>query len=227
MGWPWLFFLILLGIVAPCGAAETAEFNQVTFSVQAETELPNDLAEVVLAAQTENADPSRAAEEINNTMAWALNQIHGRDDISATSGAYQTFPVYDKTRLDHWRVTQILMLRSKRIEALNTLVGKLQQRLQVRNMRFTVSPEQRRASDSRLIDQALERFKTRALGIQKRLEAKGYKIVSLKVDTSGNHVPIPMEHLTMARIESAAPVASEAGTSRRTVSIHAVIQLRF
>lgn len=228
MGRPWLFFLVLFGgVAAPCGAADTADFNQVAFSVQAETKLPNDLAEVVLAAQAENADPSRAAEEINETMAWALNQVHGQDDITANSGAYQTFPVYDKTRLDHWRAIQTLVLRSKHVEALNTLVGKLQHRLQVRNMRFTVSPEQRQASDSGLIDQALEQFKTRALRIQKRLGAKGYKIVNLKVDTSGNSMPIPVERLAMTRVESAAPVASEAGTSRRIVSIHAVIQLRF
>ena len=56
---------------------------------------------------------------------------------------------------------------------------------------------------------------------------KGYKIVNLKVDTSGNSMPIPVERLAMTRVESAAPVASEAGTSRRIVSIHAVIQLRF
>ncbi|MEJ2553256.1 MAG: SIMPL domain-containing protein [Gammaproteobacteria bacterium] len=226
----WQLFLILIllgGMVTPCGAADSADYNQVEFSVQAEMELPNDLAEAVLTAQVENADPSRAAAEINKTMAWALNLVRGDDDITANSGAYQTYPVYDKTRLDHWRAVQTLVLRSKRIESLNGLVGKLQQRLQVRNMRFTVSSEQRRTGDTQLIDQALERFKTRALRIQERLGAKGYKIVNLKVDTSGSPVPIPVERLAVARIESAAPVASEAGTSRRTVTVHAVIQMRF
>jgi len=57
---------------------------------------------------------------------------------------------------------------------LNKMVGKLQQRLQVQNMRFSVSPDQQQASESRLIDQALDKFKARALRIQERLGAKGY-----------------------------------------------------
>jgi predicted secreted protein len=218
-------------IAAPCGAAagrnDAPGHDQVEFTVEAGAELANDLAEVVMAAQAEHHDPARVAREINDTMAWALNQVHGVADIAATSGGYQTYPVYDKTRLDHWRGVQTLVLRSKRIEALNSLVGTLQQRLQVQNMRFAVSPDQRQASESRLIDQALDRFKARALRIQQRLGATGYDIVNLKVGTSGNPPPYPLEGMAMARAASRPPLAGEAGTSRQTLSIRAVIQLRF
>jgi predicted secreted protein len=224
----------MLSVIAtPCTAAANRNadpgpgHDQVEFTVEVGEELVNDLAEVVLATQVEDHDPARVAGEINATMNWALNQVHGVADIAATSGSYQTYPVYDKTRLDHWRGSQTLVLRSKRIEALNTLVGSLQQRLQVQNMRFTISPDQQQASESRLIDQALDRFKARALRIQQRLGAAGYDIVHLTVGTSGHPPPMPMETMAMARAASRPALAGEAGTSRQTLRIHAVIQLRF
>jgi predicted secreted protein len=229
---PWTFLPAMLWVIAAhCDAAaaggDALNHDQVEFTIQAETELPNDLAEVVLAAQAEHGDPARVAKEINDTMTWALNQVHGIADIAANSGAYQTYPVYDKTRLDHWRGTQTLVLRSTRIEALNTLVGTLQRRLQVQNMRFSVSPDQQQAGESRLIDQALDRFKARAVRIQERLGAKGYDIVNLKVGASGTPPAFPVERMAMARVENSAPVAGEAGTSRQSFSVHAVIRLRF
>ena len=228
---PWIFPLVMLSIMAaPCSATAGSDalgHDQIEFTVQADAELSNDLAEVVLAAQAEHSDPARVAKEVNDTMAWALNQVHGNGDIAANSGSYQTYPVYDKTRLDHWRGIQTLVLRSKQIEALNSLVGKLQQRLQVQNMRFSVSPDQQQASESRLMDQVLDQFKARALRIQERLSAKGYEIVSLKIGTSATPPPFPLERIAMARVESIPPMASAAGTSRQSLSVRAVIQLRF
>ena len=227
----WTFLLVMLCLVAgPYGIAagsDTLSYDQVEFTVQTETELSNDLAEIVLAAQAEHSDPAQVGKDINDTMAWALNHVHGSADITANSGSYQTYPVYDKTRLDHWRGIQTLVLRSKQIAALNSLVGKLQQRLQVQNMRFRVSPDQQQASESRLIDQALDQFKARALRIQERLGAKDYKIVSLKIGTSAAPPPFPLERMAMAGVKSSPPVASEAGTSRQSLSLRAVIQLRF
>jgi predicted secreted protein len=230
MRWTWTVALVICGVMAaPCAtlADSGTDHDRVEFTVRAETAVANNLAEVVLAAQAEHHDPTKVAEEINAAMAWALDQVHGITAVTADNGAYQTYPVYDKTRLDHWRGIQTLVLRSKRIAALNALVGTLQQRLQVRNMRFTVSPEQRQASEAHLVDQVLDRFKARALRIQQRLGATGYDIVNLKLGGSATPPFLPLEHMTMARAAGSAPVAAEAGTSRQTLSIDAIIQLRF
>ena len=227
----WTSLLLTLGIItAPYGLAfggDALNYDQVEFTVQAQEELPNDLAEAVLTAQAEHGDPARVAKEVNDTMAWALNQVHGNADISADSGGYRTYPVYDKTHLDHWRGVQTLVLRSKKIAALNAMLGTLQQRLQVQDLRFTVSPDQQQASESRLIAQALDQFKARALQVQERLGATSYDIVSLKLGGSAAPPPLPMEGMAMARVQSVPPVAADAGTSHHSLSVHAVIQLRF
>ena len=76
----WMFVIIPFGIAAASANAVARDaglnYDQVEFSVQAEEELPNDLAEVVLAAQSEHAEPAQVAKDINETMTWALGQVH-------------------------------------------------------------------------------------------------------------------------------------------------------
>lgn len=215
------------GTAAVTARADELQYDQVEFTVQAETELQNDLAEAVLAAEAQHTDPAQVAAEINRAMGWALQQARAAKAVEAESGGYETYPVYDKTRLIDWRGSQGLVLRSRDSAALNALLGTLQQRLQVKAMRFTVSPERQRAAEVRLVDQALEDFKTRAARIQQGLGAKGYRIVRLQVDGAAAP-PMPL----MARVaameqDAAAPVAAEPGSSRQRLGVHAVIQLQF
>jgi predicted secreted protein len=74
MRYSWVFLFVAFGLVAsPCGAATAHDdelaHDRIEFTVQVEEELPNDLAEAVLAAQAENGDPARVAKQINDTMA--------------------------------------------------------------------------------------------------------------------------------------------------------------
>jgi len=226
---PSALLVVLLGVIAAGASADELRYDQVEFTVRAESELQNDLAEAVLAAQAEHSDPAQLAKALNDTMSWALKQVRAVSEVDARSGEYQTYPVYDKTRLHHWRGTQTLILRSKKIESLNILVGGLQQRLQVQSMRFMVSPEQQRASDAQLLDQAMADFKERAVRIQNDLGAKGYRIVSLNVADEGTPPPFPVERMAMAKMQTdtGLPVAAEPGTSRRQLAIRAAIQLQF
>ena len=229
----WISLLTSLSLILPlCVAgnarADELQYNQVEFSVNAEITLQNDLAEATLAAEAENTDPSQLATEINRTMAWALNQAHGTSGVEVQSGNYQTYPIYDdKNRFQRWRGSQTLILRSQNVEALNTLIGALQQKLQIKNMAFTVSPERQSAGEAKLYDQVMENFKERAARIQRDLDAKTFRIVRLSVEGAGTP-PIPVAARMHVMSEGASvPVASEAGTSRQRLDLRAVIQLTF
>lgn len=215
-------------LAAEAARAEQPQYDQVEFSVHAEIELQNDLSEVVLAAEAEHPDPAELANEINRTMSWALSRTRGVAGVDVQTGDYQTYPVYEKDRLLRWRATQILLLRSPRFEDLNKMVGGLQQRLQVKSMRFTVSPARQRASEAQLTDQLMEAFKERAARIQRGLSAKGYRIVRLTLDAAAPppHFPV-MARTAMMEKSGAEPVAAEAGSSRLQLDLRAVIELQF
>lgn len=227
---PWFVSLILIAALAAANhaRAEDLHYDQVEFTVESSGELQNDLAEVTLAAEAEHTDPAQLAAEINRAMSWALGEVRKRPAIESRSGDYQTYPVYDNTRLHHWRGTQHLILRSEKIEDLNVLAGALQQRLQIKSMQFIVSPARQRAGEAQLVDQAMENFKERAVRIQRSLGAKSYRIVRLSVQGAGAPPPMPMMfRMAKAEMDSGAPVAGEAGTSRQQIALQAVIQLQF
>lgn len=198
--------------------------GRIEFQTQAMREVDNDLMQVVLAVEKENTDPARLADEINRTMGWALQQTRAQAGVHSRSGGYHTFPVYDQQRIVRWRAVQELILESEQDAVLNNLIGRLQDRMQVRTMSFNVSERQRAQIEHELNGEALDNFKERAQAIAERLGASGYDIVRLQLQDSPVAPPMPMMARMLKTVE--APVASEAGTSHLTVGVYAVIQLR-
>lgn len=201
--------------------------NEVAFQVGAEREITNDLMQATLVAELENTDPGRLAVELNRTMAWALEQVRADDGVRARSGNYRTWPVQvaNQRRISHWRASQELLLETGEPERLNRLIGKLQERLQVRGMHFTVSPAQRRALEESLTTEALGQFRERAGAITAALDASGYDIAEIRIHGAGGEPPNRLMR-TMSIAEDA-PVASEPGVSRLGVTVDATIRLRF
>lgn len=218
--------LILLGLspvsmFAADPAADTA-FNRVHLQASSSTEVNNDLMVVHLAVELENTDPVILAEQVNSTMAWALDKVTPVKQIKYKTGGYSTQPVYHKTAIQRWRASQILILESADSKLLAGITAALQQKLLVKNIHFLVSDAIRRKTENELITTALEAFKQRADIIRTKLGAKGYRIVNMNVNTAGHIIrPVMEERFSAAR----APVATAGGTSDVSVTVSGVVQL--
>jgi predicted secreted protein len=220
--------LVALTFTGSAWAQDTRSvLDRVEFQTQATREVDNDLMRVVLAVEKEHADAARLADEINRAMDWALQQARAQTGVRSRSGNYHTFPVYDQQRIVRWRAVQELVLESEQAATLNGLVGRLQDRLQVRTMSFSVSEQQQARIEQELTGEALNNFRQRAQAVVERLGAAGYDIVRLQLQDNAGAPPMPMQSMArMLKTEDAAAVASEAGTSRLSVGVYAEIQLR-
>ncbi len=200
---------------------------EIQLSAAAEREVANDLMRVTLAVESEDRDPAGLARQTNAAMQWALERARGVDGIEVQSGGYQSFPVYQKGELLHWRARQDLKLESRDTDRLGELVGELQTRLAVKSMSLSVSTETRRKVENQLIDVALARFKERAEIVRRNLDAPSYELGRLTIHTAGAPPPVPLRGGGMRAQASlqAAPVAVEAGTSRIVVRVSGSIRL--
>lgn len=208
----------------PAGTAPVED--QVSFQVGVEREVDNDRAVVTLSASAEDRDPSALAQRINQTMNWALGQLKGQAVVKAQSGSYRTYPVYDKRRIVNWRGAQTLVLKSSDTDRLARMVGRLQDRLQVQDMRFLVSPERRRDAEAALTAEALAAFQKRADLIRSSLGASAYRLMDVNVRTGGA-APRPMlraDTLSAEHARVSAP-SFEQGTSRISVQVSGRIHL--
>lgn len=223
-----LLILPALAIATPAGAAEPPRYNQVHLQVERSQPVENDRMHAVLSATAEDAEPAHAADEVNRAMAWALKTAKSQPKIEAQTGGYRTYPVYEKQKIARWRAAQELVLEGGDFAQLGALIGKLQERLQVTAVNFTVSPERRRAVEDALIAQALDAFKHRATLVRKQLGAAGYRVIDVAINTGGAvPPPVPMraEAFDLAS-KSVAPPALQGGTSTLTVNVGGSIELQ-
>lgn len=222
----WLIACLMLLAAGPAAADDKPRYNLVSLQSQAAEEVGNDVMHVTLQASGEARDAADLATQVNEDMAWALDLIRPHQDIEAGTGNYRTWQVRQDNRMKGWRAQQDLMLESRDSLALSRLAGLLQERLQVVSMSFTVADETRVATENRLIEQALQSFSSRARLIGERLQASGYRLVSLEVGTLSQPPPIAYRaRMAATAAESAAPVATEGGTSEVRVTVSGTIEL--
>lgn len=208
-------------------AADTPISDRVSFRVEASREVQNDQVDAVLLAQAEERDAAKLANDINQTMNWAMQQVRTGGRITPRSGNYRTYPVYDNKKIVRWRGVQELRLESQDVQALSRLLGSLQERLQIQSMQFSVSTATRDEIEDELITEALAAFRRRASLIAKSLGASDYGLLDVSVSGAGRPPLIPVRMESAARISTASvsPPALEQGSSRISVQVSGSIRL--
>lgn len=224
----WVLLFVPLILSPPrVGADNALVEDQVSFQAEVGRDVDNDRVVAELAAMAENRDPAQLAQQINETMRWALGQVTDKKQVRPRSGTYQTYPVYDNKKIARWRGRQVLQLESADVDRLSQLIGRLQARLQMQSLQFSVSPDKRRDVESDLIEEALAVFKQRAELIRKSLGASGYRLMDVTVHSGGTQRPVPLRAEAMASVSRAAvsSPAIEHGTTRITVQASGRIHL--
>lgn len=224
---PYLAGVLLVACLPATAAGENNNevlFNQVHLEASAERDVENDRLEVTLAVEVQGKEPGRIAAQVNEVMDWALKKARSASDIEAQTGSYQTYPVYRDQVIIAWRARQQLLLKSQKITKLSELVGVLQEKLQVKQMHFSVSPEARREAENALISEAMQAFKQRIMTVREHMEGSDYRIVNLHINT-GRPSPVIYQERAMAMsARDAAAPAVESGTSQVTVTVNGSVQ---
>ena len=135
--------------------------------------------------------------------------------------------MYNNQSISGWRVRQSIRLESTEVAALSALVGEMQRRLSIASLSYAVSPARRDAVESRLIAEALNRFRRRGEQIELELGRTGYRIVNMDVITSGESSisPIRMRANTMMESNMATAPSLEPGVQSVSVQVSGTIEL--
>src|SRR5262249_40352063 len=135
-------------------------------------------------------------------------------------------PIHDKDgKIARWAASQDLYLESGDVDAVSVLVGKLQGKLLLRSIAFSVSPETRRKTEDALIGDALTAFAERAKRVSAGLGARDYGIVSVAIQTPGGGGPVPMFARAEMMADKVAAPNFESGQSTLTARVDATIEI--
>jgi len=221
-----LLAVALLAAVPALAAQETVPKDQVTFRVEATREVPNDWIVATLGVEEESSDAAGLAARVNQRMAAALALASGDTRLTVSSGAYQTQPVYDKTRIARWRASQDLVIETGEVGALADMAGKLQaQGLLLRGVSFSVAPETKKRLDDELTVEALSVFRERAGLIARGLGRRGWNLIHLTLGDAG--MPVPSYDKRAMAMEAAPSVAPafESGRSTLRIEVNGTVEL--
>jgi len=217
--------LLLLSGTLPVAAETPPSFDRINLSVSSGQQVENDTLVAVLYAQRQGSDAARLAGEVNQAVAAAVTEAKRQQGIEVQTLDYNTTPVYQKQQLEGWRVRQSIRLQSRDSALLSQLIGKLQKRLALSSISYSVSPERRRQTEDALISEALSAFKRRARLISTQMGRGGYRLVQMEIN-SASRQPRPLQMRSMAVQADAAPPTFAAGSQRIEVSINGTIELQ-
>ena len=209
--------------------AEDLNYNLYNLSAEVEKEIDNDIMIVTLQASHQALKSSEANQVVNKHMASALKTVKATKGIHYETGNYQTHPTYQNQKITGWKASQQIELKSTDINQLSSLVGDLQEELQISSMRFDVSKQIRQKTENGLSVNALNQFKKRAAVIQKTMGADSYQVVAIDINTGMQRPPVrrAMMRAEMATVSDSPAPSVESGNSTVNVIASGQIQLIF
>lgn len=225
-----LFGLALFALAIDQAFADGHEpvFDVYALSAEADAEIDNDLMVATLLVQAQNSDPAALADRINGDMDWALGQLDEFPGIERRTLDYQTRPRYEgdrQQRVIGWSASQALELRVSDAELAADAIARLQERLQLVGMYWTTLPFTRRQVENRLIEEALNAFRDRALLVQQTMNSGGYRIVEMRIGDRDDGTGYRQRGFAMEADARVAAPSFEGGTSRITMRVDGRIQL--
>ena len=221
-------YLFCLFLALPLQAAEDSQrYDQINLTAEASQETDNDTLVAVLAAQQEGDDPAALSDSVNRLITEAVTAAKAEPDIKLQTLGYQTSPRYQQQRLIGWRVKQSLRLQSQNGEKLSRLISRLQNKLALESISYSISDERRREVEESLISRALEAFQKRAQLVTEQLGRKHYRMVELQIHNSSQPVqPLRMRASMMSMEASRAAPSLEAGSQTLRVEVNGRIELQ-
>ncbi len=220
--------LVAAAIATTSAAAHDAAptYDRINFRVSATKEVDNDTLVVVMYYGRDGQHPTSMADDVNRTIAWAVELARQASGIKVQTLQYRQEPVYRNRSISSWKVRQSIRLESSDVTTLSRLVGELQERLSVSSLRYTISPEVRLGVEDELIALALDRFGRRGKLIADELGRSDYRIVAMDVTTSGGSpAPVRMRAVTMAESSRVTAPTLEPGVQSVTVQVSGTIEL--
>lgn len=230
---------IILGLATLIGSTAAhaehphtaAERGMINLQTEVSREVQNDEMRATLYTEQSHKNPTTLANQISQTINAAMTAAKRYPAVTVKTTGQNTYPIYDdKNRLTTWRTRSEIELKSTDFRAMSELMAQLQEQLQLGNISFNVSTQQRKTVENELLAELTQAFKQRATILQTAWGSSGYELVNLTINTENQqHYPQPM---MMARASAdmmenkVAAQTMEAGNSRIQISANGTVQLK-
>lgn len=213
------------------GPRAESRLPELTLQAQAVSEVVQDTVTLTLAVEIEGADQASVGKKLTAALNESMAQVKGDKDVKARNGAYRIWANTNRDgKVTGWHGRVELLLESKNFEAASTLASKVSARMPIAGIGFSLSEEARAQEEKRLLTEAANAFRERALSAATAFGFKGYRIRKLDLSGSGAQYVVAARPraamMASASLSKEADVSLEADTVTVTVSVNGTVFLQ-
>jgi predicted secreted protein len=212
-------------------ATAAAPQNVVQLSASGSVEAMQDLLSVSLNSTREAADAATVQSQLKLALDAALAEARkaaSPGQLEVRTGNFSLYPRYGRDgKITTWQGSTELVLEGRDFARIGATAGKIQT-LNVGQVNFSLSREQRARVEGEAQTIAIERFKVKAGEIARGFGFSGYTLREIAVNANDQgYIPRPrMMAMEAKSSASDAPLPVEAGRSTVLVSVSGTVQLR-
>lgn len=223
---------------APTSAAAESAANrspELTLQATASSEVKQDTVRISLSAETEAADQPTAGKKLTEMLDDVAKRARDTKGVDVRTGSFNVWPNSTSSSKGKtsttWRGQGEIILESKDFAAAGALASKLSDKTAISNISFSLSREVREAEERKLLKEAAQAFKDRALAAANAFGFSGYRLSKLELGGAGGVTPMPRMMGAMAKDASgaagySADVPLEAGDVTVSISVNGTIVLQ-
>ena len=209
--------------------AEPTGYDQLTFQTEVKEEVQNDEVRATMYKKAQASDAKTLATTLNTSINNAMKIAKRYPSVTVSTGQQRTYPRYDKNdKIIGWTGQASIDLKSTDFAATSQLIADLQQTLVMENLNFGVSNAKKDALEQKLMTDASRAFQQQAKNLTRAWDARGYRVVTVNLNTNNNNYPRPMYSMRAesAAMDSAVPSQNfESGNSTISVTADGTIEL--
>lgn len=218
-------------LIAMIGSAhaEPTGYDQLTFQTEVKEEVQNDEVRATMYKKAQASDAKTLATTLNTSINNAMKIAKRYPSVTVSTGQQRTYPRYDKNdKIIGWTGQASIDLKSTDFVATSQLIADLQQTLVMENLNFGVSDAKKDALEQKLMTDASRAFQQQAKNLTRAWDARGYRVVTVNLNTNNNNYPRPMYSMRAESVamDSAVPSQNfESGNSTISVTANGTIEL--
>ena len=207
-----------------------ARAPELTLQASASSDVQQDTVRITLATELEGASQAAAGKALTAALDEAVKRAQGTKGVEVRTGGYNVWPnTNDKGKIQNWRARGEITLESKDFAAASALATKLSDKTAIAQISFLLSREAREAEERKLLSQAAEAFRDRALAAATAFGFSGYRVRQLELSGGGSSVPVPrpmgVQMMAKGRAAEAADVPLEAGEVTVSIAVNGTVVL--
>ncbi|SAI45410.1 Predicted periplasmic/secreted protein [Bordetella ansorpii] len=204
---------------------------RMSLQAAASSEVMQDTVRISLSAEVEAPDQPTAGQRLTAALEDAVKRAKGNEGIDVRTGGFNVWPNTDnKGKVTGWRGQGEIVLQSKDFAKASALASKLSDKTAISNIGFLLSREAREAEERKLLTQAAQAFRERAVAAANAFGFSGYRIMRIELGGTGGPQPMARAPAPMMMAKAgdarAADVPLEAGEVTVTVSVSGTISLQ-